>query len=767
MMNLIQELRQRRVLQISTGYVVGSWGLLQFFAFLESRMTVSPHLVNLIGFALLLLLPSVVTLAWVHGRPGKDTWGRTPKVVVPANLMTAALVLVLLFNGRDLGAVTQTIAVEDENGAVTERIVPKNEYRRRMLIFYPENSSSEEDAWARETMAFLLSMDLSQDGFVDAVIPLSMPGTMQDAGSSDGHGLTRPLQRKLTRDANIGHFMTGSIGQRDGQWQFATELHESESGKIVARRNNTAADLFSLADLVSRQLREDLGIPAAHLEENPDLPISEVTSTDLQAVTSHVQALLAITHLNDWDAAVAHLEDAVERDPHFALAQFLLFSVRKTLGDAEGASTAISAAMGNLYRVPERLTFLIKAQYYYDEKQDSDKALAVLHMWSQIYPNDVNAYEIQALYYYVRQDLPSAIAAYEQILAIDPSQVKYLENLADLHTQLGNFDEAEGYLKRYVELFPTRADGYEDLSDFYSTTGRLDEARNTLAKAQLLDPENMKLALSLIDLDIKIGKYSESELALANLLAKSVTARDRLQISVRQVNMATLQGRPDELIERLESMYEAGLEILNPLQINIGYSQMLSAISMVGRPEEALSRLAEVKSRIPDPYTDLAGMGEAWVYVDLGRISEAKASLAAAVTVVESFTFETFRPRIALIGGKIAEAGGDLDAAISHYRDAVDKAVQPEPVYRVRLARALRLDGEEDEAMEILDEGLKVEPAHPEYQLEMAYLQYMQGNLVQANKHLSVALAAWAEADPGYLRAQEARQLADQLSTPQ
>lgn len=41
-MNLFQELRQRRVPQITSGYVVGSWGLLQFLAFLEGRMAVSP-----------------------------------------------------------------------------------------------------------------------------------------------------------------------------------------------------------------------------------------------------------------------------------------------------------------------------------------------------------------------------------------------------------------------------------------------------------------------------------------------------------------------------------------------------------------------------------------------------------------------------------------------------------------------------------------------------------------------------------------------------
>ena len=764
-MNLIQELRQRRVLQITGGYVLGGWGFLQFLTFLESRMTVSPHLVNLIGLTLLLLLPSVVTLVWVHGRPGKDTWGRIPKVVVPANLVAVALLLVFLFSGRDLGAVTQTIAVEDENGAVTERVVPKNEYRRRVLVFYPENSGSEEDAWARETMAFLLGLDLSQDGFVDAAIPLSMADAMQDAGSSDGHGLSRPLQRKLARDANIGHFLTGSVGQQDGQWRLTTELHESKSGKIVARRTNAAADLFALADQVSRQLREDLGLPSAHLNESPDLPIAELTSTDLQAVASHVQALLAVTHRNDWDAALSHLEDATGRDPRFALAQFLLFGVRKTLGDAEGASTAIAAAMDNLYRVPERLGFLIKSQYYYEEKQDADKAMAVLRMWSQIYPNDVDAYHFQAMFYYIRQDLPGAIAAYEQILTIDPSRVKYLEELADLHTQLGNFDEAEGYLKRYVEIFPTRADGYENLSDFYSATGRLDQARDALAKAQLLEPEDLGLTLSLIDLDIKAGNYRESEQALVDLLTGAGTAKERVRICLRQVNLAVLRGRPDDVIDRLEAFHEAGLESLNPLQANIVYSLMLPVVSMTGRPAEALSRLAEVKTRIPAPYTGLAGVGEAWAYADLGRISEASASLAAAVSVVESFKFETFRPSIALVEGVIAEAAGDLDTAISHFRDAADKAIQVEPVYRLRLARALRLIGEEDEAMAVLEEALKVEPTHPTYQLELAHLHYKRGDLVRAHEHLSVALAAWADAGPEYLPAQEARQLADLLAT--
>jgi tetratricopeptide (TPR) repeat protein len=762
-MNLFQELRQRRVFRITTGYVVGCWGLLQFLAFLESRMAISPHLVNLVGLGLLLLAPSVITLAWVHGKPGKDSWSRTSKIVVPANLIAVGLLLLIVFQGRDLGAVTETIAVEDENGTVTERVVPKNEYRRRVFAFYPDNLGPAEDAWATETLAYLLRLDANQDVFLDVVLPFQRPNSLRNAGSEDGHDLPRAKQRKLARDAHIGHFLSGSLQHRDGQWRLTTELNESETGKITSRRTVAAGDLFSLADAASRQLREDLGIPAAHLEENPDLPISEMTSADIQAVASHVRATLMINHFNDWEGALPHLEDAVRRDPQYALAQFDLFSVRQSLGDGPGSSTAIAAAMENLYRVPERLSFPIKAQYYYNEKEDPEKALAVVNMWARIYPDDVDAYQFQALFYFVQQDLPPTIAAYEKILTLDPSRVDVLADLADLHTQLGNFDEAERSLKRYVEIYPTRADGYEDLSDFYSTIGRMAEARDALAQAQLLDPENEDLALSLIDLNVKAGKYPESEKALADLLVTADTARDSLRLYGRQIMLASLKGRADDLAVRLESFHDALLKTQNPLQAHLIYSMAVPAISEVGRPHDALERLAAVRPLISPTYQDLVGVGEAWAYAELGRVEEAAASLAAATVVVEKFKFETFRSTLALIKGMIAEAGGDLDGAIPLYRQAMDQAIRIEPTFRIRLIRGLRLAGKRDEAWDILQECLKSDPVHPRYMLELAHLEKDRGNLEEAHRHLAIALAAWAEAAPEFPFAQEARRLADQI----
>jgi tetratricopeptide (TPR) repeat protein len=392
--------------------------------------------------------------------------------------------------------------------------------------------------------------------------------------------------------------------------------------------------------------------------------------------------------------------------------------------------------------------------------------MAVLRMWSQIYPNDVGAFEQLATLSIVRQDLPGAVAAYEQILAIDPSRVQYLDDLADLHTQLGDLDAAEACLKRYVDAFPTRADGYEDLSDFYSRVGRLDEAREALARAQLLEPENRGLALSLVDLDLKVGEYAKSEQALADLLAGARTPRDRLRVHARLLRLAALRGRSGEVVDQADALGADLLEIQNPLQANISISLLLPAVSLAGRPQAALARLAEVRSAIPAPYDALAGVGEAWVHADLGQVTEARAVLAKAVTVVETYRFETFRASIALVEGMIEEADGDLAAAVVHYREAAGAAMQVEPVYRVRLGRALRLAGDLDEARAVLDEAVKVEPSHPEYRLELAHLAYARGDLARAQAHLQVALAAWDGADPEYRPAQEARELEARIVTP-
>ncbi|MCP4546287.1 MAG: tetratricopeptide repeat protein [bacterium] len=762
-MSLIEKLRERRVPQIVGGYIAGGWAIVQFLEFLEGRMTISPHLTNLIGLAFILLLPTIASIAWLHGRPGKDSWGRVSKIVLPLNLVLVTLLLMFLFKGHDLGAVVQTIEVANEHGAVSERLIPKSEFRRHVLLFYPENNGSTEDDWARETFSVLLATDLSQDVFIDVQMPGSMPNTFRDAGYADGHCLNRSHQRKIARDTHTPLFATSSIVHQTDLWSITIELHESESGRTRATCTLEATDLYKLVDKASLQLRRDLDIPSGHLNDNVDMPVAELTSSNIEAVKCFVQGFVLLTHHNDWAGAGPFIEKAIEMDPEYAMAQFFAFAIYQTLDQPAKISVAINAAMKHLYKIPERSRFLIKAQYYFVEKQDSEKGMAILQMWSDIYPNDVNAYKQQAMYYYLHQDLPNAIRANEKILAIDPTQVQVMTELANIHRILKQNEEAERYLQLYIDRFPTRTDGYRDLAHFYSDIGRLADARASLEKAQLHDPADPSLALSLIDLDIKTGRFNESLRVIESLLPGANTARERAQIMARQINLALLMGQTEYLIEMLALFYDTRAEFQNPLQLDLIYALMMPAVSMLGKSELALQMLDEIDSRILPPYDKLTGISRGWALADLGRTDEAEVTIAEALEVIDQFKFETMRPTVELASGMTAEVAGNLDGAVEHYRTAQETTVQYEPYLPVRLARALRLQDKLTEAHEVLTAALILWPAHPETNLEMAFVLKDQGDIEQARTHLQTAQAAWVDADADFAPAQRARELAATL----
>ena len=741
-MNLFTELRQRRVPQIVSAYVVGSWGLIQFIEFLEGRMQFSPHLVTLIALCLLMLLPSVIVLAWCHGRPGPDQWGKAGKSTLPINLVVAILLLLILFQGKELGAVARTIEVVDENGAVTERTVPKSEFRRRVILFYPGNEGDPADDLMREAFTILLTIDLSQDSFIDVNLPLNMLRPLQEAGHGDGHGLPRQLKRKIARDAHYGHFVTWRHSRTGDVWRVTLDLHDSERGRVLETRDFEDTNVLAMMDRVSRQLREDLGVPKGYLATNEDLPVADLTSQDLVAVRNHVQGIVLLTHANDWEGAVRPLQEAVARDPGYALAHFLLYGALNAVNRNQEAQEAMAAAMENLYRLPERTQFQIKSQYYYNIKQDADKAMAVLKMWSQLYPDDPNAYAQQAMFYYIRQDLRKAIGAYEKILAIDPSQHQQITEIGELYQQLGEYDEAENYFRRYADLYPARSEAYESLADLFRDTGRLDDARDALDKALLIEPDDLELTLDVAVIDMMQGDYEQARAVFLAELERTDTARSNARVRKRLISLEVLQGRMGAAVEHLAAWREFAEEFTSPLQLHLQHALSLPVTVAAGREQDGLRILERIAANITPPFGKLLGLSRAWLLAELGEMEEAAAALEEAIEIIELYKFETLRAALDLVGGILAEARGDLEAAAVSYRAAM--AGDPSRIRsRNGLARVLRESGEVGEAAEVLERSLKLHPAHPVTHLEMALVLHGRGDGAGAREHLLVALGAW------------------------
>ncbi|MCL7978669.1 MAG: hypothetical protein M8865_02130, partial [marine benthic group bacterium] len=168
---MLKELLARRVPQIVGGYLAGGWLVLEFTDWAVNRYLLSDHLTDFVVAGWLLLLPAVIMLSWSHGKPGRDRWSRAEHIGIALNLIVAVAVLFGLFRGTDLGAATTTVVVEDEEGNTIERVIPKSQFRKSLVVFPFDNESGNEGFdWLEHGISIGIGVDLAQDPF------LTIPG---------------------------------------------------------------------------------------------------------------------------------------------------------------------------------------------------------------------------------------------------------------------------------------------------------------------------------------------------------------------------------------------------------------------------------------------------------------------------------------------------------------------------------------------------------------------------------------------------------------
>ena len=143
--SLFQDLMNRRVPHIIGFYLAAGWAVLQFIDWMVNRYILSPHLVDFTLTSLVSFIPSILILAYFHGTPGKDGWTKIEKIGIPVNISASIVILFIFFSAEDLGAATETVLVENENGEMIERVIPKAKFRKNIVIFNMKNNISDTD----------------------------------------------------------------------------------------------------------------------------------------------------------------------------------------------------------------------------------------------------------------------------------------------------------------------------------------------------------------------------------------------------------------------------------------------------------------------------------------------------------------------------------------------------------------------------------------------------------------------------------------------
>jgi tetratricopeptide (TPR) repeat protein len=765
----MRQLLHRRVPQIVGAYFAGSWVFLEFTTWAVNQYALSPNLTNFVVTGLLLLLPAVAVLAWRHGAPGEDGWTRIDGAVIGLNLILAGGVLAAVFGGRELGAATTVRLLEDDDGNTVERVLPKAEFRRTVLVWDFENESGNPDLdWLRSGLWIGLVQDMYQDLWVTPV-EVNDPRVrepLREAGFDLPYGVPLALRRQLSEATGAGHFLLGEILEPAGDTLVVrTSLYETRNAREVASLTYRGSDPLEIVDRMSVDVRRDLGIPNWQIEESVDLPAAEMLTDSPEAFRALSETRVAMFE-NRLDDVRAASREAIEIDPTFAVAYGSEASAALLMGDQAGARAGIAEALRHAYRLPERNRLLLQMIDRMVFRMDPTGALQTGGYWIELYPQDLMARELLARAHAMQGDIDGMIAQYRALLAIDSANVGALQQIATGFRGKREYDSALVYYDRLAELQPTDVQTRLDIASVQTSRLQFDEAREELERARVIAPEDPDVQGELARLDIQQGRYENAAQRIADMAPLARTAQQRNNYAgVRETyHYSRGQYRPlrDAYLERLEATSEFAVPIQSVQQVV--NSEVLIYASDWGREAFALRQVDSLRATVSEPWSFTLDVPAVQIHLDRGDLESARASLEGLRSLNEAFGEAPGRfARIHWIEGRIVWLeDGECARALESFRAAQELA--PGSYRYGAWSAACLLEQERWEEAEVeVDWLLERLPGNGKVRMLAAQLFAGEGRTADAIAELEIALAYWSAADPDYRPAAEARALLEEL----
>jgi tetratricopeptide (TPR) repeat protein len=763
--SFFKDLVSRRVPHILGGYLAASWIVLEFMDWLVRRYPISPHLVEFCLVVLAAMIPTVLLLAYFHGKPGPDKWTKVEKIGIPTNVLATATLLVFLFHGRDLGATTTTITLVDEQGQTFERSIPKSEFRKSVAIFSLENESGDTSLdWLSHALPDMILYDLLQDIYLEIRSTYNLYDDIRDAGFPEAVRIPMTMKRKIAEEKFMQYFAFGSINEQEGQLAIQLFLHDTRTTKLLAEKVLTGADMFKLVDEMSIWIKESVNIPKQHIEQTQDLPVSEILTSSIPAVKDFYGGNHLMVMEGDWIRGAILLEKSVQEDPAFAYAYLRLYIAYAFTNQGVKYRQSFAPLMQHLYKLPERLQFAVKHDYYYGIKREPQMALDVAENWAELYPDDMTAHKVLALLYMFRNQKDKELMEYKKMVGLDPGQYDLYLKIGDIYKDLGESDEALNYYQLYKDEFPNNTNSYRKMGDLYSTMGDYEQAKSNYREALLIEPDEISILRSMAQVDVELGNFSQALEAYHKILNDCKSAEEKFDTYDALEDYYYLRGQLDSSIEFTERKLAEMAHFAPPFMILNEQFNSLDKYILAGKEDVAFQVVHDAEEQLGPPLDGNIPFGYLSIYLTLEDVEKTEKALAAAEAAMESLQGEMARPVLLNAEGRIHELKQEYDLAIQRYNKHL--ILEPtEASIQVQLGRCYRMQQDYKKAEEHIKKALTIHPFWPDANYEMGLVYNGRGINKEALEYLQKAQSIWEEADSNYTPAIMARKKLAELET--
>jgi serine/threonine protein kinase/tetratricopeptide (TPR) repeat protein len=360
------------------------------------------------------------------GGAGKKPW----KMIVPAALVLLAALVALGFYWRSR-----------QSAKLTEKD----------SVLLADFINTTGDGVFDGTLKQALAVELEESPYLNIFPESRIHEALRFMGRSSDERVTTAVAREICLREGVKAMLTGSISSLGSHYVVTLEAVNAQSGDSLAREQAEAESkeqVLKSLDQAASSLRGKLGESIGSVQKFAT-PLEAATTSSLDALKEFSLGEAEHGKFND-EAAIPHLNRAVELDPNFAMALAVLGVANNNTGNPKEAYEYLQKAFDVKERASERERFYISSHYYGTFRKQADKYIETLEQWTQAYPRDGVALDNLSLEEQELGQQEKALAHASEALRLNPKDAYAYQNVAAAYQYLNRYDEAKAVAEQAI-----------------------------------------------------------------------------------------------------------------------------------------------------------------------------------------------------------------------------------------------------------------------------------------------------------------------------
>jgi TolB-like protein/Tfp pilus assembly protein PilF len=501
-MDLLAELKRRNVYKVAVAYAIVGWLLVQVATQVFPFFEIPNWAVRLIVLAIVIGFPIALVIAWAFEltpeglKRTEDVDRATEKrgkshVWIYVVAVGAVLSIGLFFLGRYS---TGNNAASRQIEATTGSSIPQ----KSIAVLPFENLSDDKGA------AYFA------DGIQDEILTklASIADLKVISRTSTAKYKSKPEDLKtVSQQLGVATVLEGSVQKATDKVRVNVQLIDARADSHLWAKSydRDIKDVFAVESEVAQEIADSLQAKLSPAEASTltKAPTADTAAYDL-FLKGEFELRVANTSLKAeaFDQAAAWYQQAIARDPNFALAYAKLAECRlgrhwfvQTLTDAELAEVK-GIAEHALTLAPDLAEGHVSlGVFYYYGYRDYGRALAEFNRAIQLQPNNAPAIEYSGYVHRRQGQWQRCIEELSKALQIDPRSADVAGNLGQTYGLLRMWKDAERVSRHAVSLDPYDVIGMRALLlTILNGKGDINEAQSVVTT---FPPDNKIIIMSI------------------------------------------------------------------------------------------------------------------------------------------------------------------------------------------------------------------------------------------------------------------------------